>query len=38
MGHFADMINEDLFIRLENKTGEIRKILLGVFMWLFILW
>ncbi len=32
MGHFADMTNEGLFIRLENKAGEIRKILLGALL------
>jgi hypothetical protein len=32
MVHFADSDNEDSFVRLENKAGEIRKKLLGVLL------
>jgi hypothetical protein len=32
MVHFADSDNEDSFVRLENKAGEIRKKLLGALL------
>lgn len=32
MVHFADSDNEDSFVRLGNKAGEIRKTLLGVLL------
>jgi hypothetical protein len=32
MVHFADSENEDSFVRLENKAGEIRKKLLGALL------
>lgn len=32
MAHFTDSDDEDSFVKLENKAGEIRKTLLGVLL------
>ncbi len=32
MDYFSDMINDDRFIKLENKATKIRKVLLGVLL------